>query len=110
MGQAKIKKVLGQLGTNGQPMGRNEVSSSGSPPLLKGGESSEGLGGAGGDEKHQSGRERLNLSLSPKLRGAVAAVADTLGMTDSQVVVYALVQALPELERQAAACRDLGRS
>lgn len=55
----------------------------------------------------ESGRERLNLSVSPQLRRGLRAAADSLGMTESQIALQALVAGLPQLQQQVRALSDL---
>lgn len=60
-----------------------------------------------GLDKHQMGanqtRERLNLSLGPELKTAVEALSRVLGMSESQLVVHALLMSLSVLQGQANA-------
>ena len=55
----------------------------------------------------ESGRERLNLSVSPQLRRGLRAAAEALGMTESQIALQALVAGLPQLQLQVRALSDL---
>lgn len=63
---------------------------------------------------HQSGtdevRERLNLSISPQLRVSLEVAARFLGMSASQVALFAIIQGMPELEKQAKAMSVLANN
>jgi hypothetical protein len=52
-------------------------------------------------------RERLNLSLGPDVKETVQFLARYLGMTESQLVVHALLMSLPELHKQASVVATL---
>lgn len=74
-----------------------------SPPLTnRGGKSGKPLS----DERPQlvasADRERLNLSIGPEVKQAVVALARVLGMSESQLVVHALLMSFPALREQAS--------
>lgn len=100
MATTRRKATKNQAGTSGEPAGAFSLM----PPTSK-------TGGTSSDSEEGGGtkRERLNLSLSPQVREAVSTLAGMLGMTDSQLVLHALMQALPDLERQALVVAQLGK-
>lgn len=102
-----VKLAGSRSGTEGVPVGSPSVS----PP-------SSNTGGTGGSASrgsvHQSGtdeaRERLNLSISPQLRISLEVAARFLGMSASQVALFAIIQGMPELEKQAKAMSVLANN
>jgi hypothetical protein len=100
MATTRRKATKNQAGTPGEPAGAFSLM----PPTSNTGRTSSDLEEGGGTK-----RERLNLSLSPQVREAVSTLAGMLGMTDSQLVLHALMQALPDLERQALVVAQLGK-
>lgn len=71
------------------------------PPQLTGEEREGTKGSAAMHQSGQDGRERLNLSVGRDVKKAVKSLAVVLGMSDSQLVVHALLMALPQLREQA---------
>lgn len=63
------------------------------------------LGTQGGSSTES--RERINLSVSAELKDAIEGAAAALGLTASQLVVQAVVAALPAIEQQSAAAGRL---
>lgn len=55
----------------------------------------------------KEGRERINLSVGPEVKKAVENLAMLLGMTESQLVVHALIGAMPSLHQQAVTVSQL---
>lgn len=100
MATTRRKSTKNQAGTPGEPAGAFSLM----PPTSNTGRTSSDPEEGGGTK-----RERLNLSLSPQVREAVSTLAGMLGMTDSQLVLHALMQALPDLERQALVVAQLGK-
>jgi hypothetical protein len=97
MGTSRRKVTMHRKDTPGEPVGINLDMS---PPSNTGGTDTN----AQGVEQNQSvqkDRERLNLSLSPKVRETVRVLARIMGMTDSALVAHALMQSLPDLMEQA---------
>lgn len=80
------------------------------PPLVTRGESK--VTGAVLESEHgnqlvREGRERLNLSVGQNVKKAVVDLAGVLGMTESQLVVHALLMAFPQLRQQALSVQSV---
>jgi uncharacterized protein (DUF1778 family) len=56
---------------------------------------------------NETGRGRVNLSVSPALLEALEGAAEALGMSVSQVTLSAVVAGLPALVEQVESCRKL---
>lgn len=107
MVQNRQKKIAARSGAAGvssaRPSGVNSSNKAMTTPPSN-------TGGNTNDEMHQKvrdGRERINLSVGPEVKKAVENLAILLGMTESQLVVHALIGAMPSLHQQAATVSQL---
>ncbi|MDE2204448.1 MAG: hypothetical protein KGJ38_17230 [Burkholderiaceae bacterium] len=102
MGEAKHKRLI-------QQMAQSLAAEDDEPrrPAWDDSSLDEADEGVGADPAPRVARKRLNLSLSPQLSSAVRAAADVLGVTDTQIVLQALIVGLPQLQMQVRALSDL---